>query len=545
MVKKRMHAVLAAIILCAVILGACGTVAGEPAKAISLEERYSVTMGETKDIFAVIDEGLEDRGIVWNNDAEDVLSIRVRSSILPHRLTVTGLKAGTATITATASNGDTAVSVVEVTAATGGSGDDVELDGTLSFGAGHINLKVGEQAGTDINTDSDISYTSTKPSVATVDGEGRITGVSEGVTYIVAVAGGQEARLKVGVTDGARKSITFGEEADAKTNRYGRNYYNSAAGAYMFPYTAAGFEVAFYGSELKAELTGSSADTALNHISVWADGGSLYDGAEGAAEVKMVSRDKREYTLISGLEPGYHTVRVFKRTAHARSDIQNSVMGVVNVSTDGYFGYPPDKPALKIEVYGDSITCGYGNLTDGKTMTSENTDGLRTFSVYAARELGAQVNALGHSGWGMYRSYWNQTDYTWLNYYNKLSPFRSDIWDFESYQPDIVVINLGTNDTSGQYGESIFSYEGFKQAYISFLGNLRTVYADAYIICTYGMMDVNADAKRAIEDAVAAKSDAKMSYLIYKSRAVSGHPLVSAHKNAGTELADKIKSIIN
>lgn len=64
-------------------------------------------------------------------------------------------------------------------------------------------------------------------------------------------------------------------------------------------------------------------------------------------------------------------------------------------------------------------------------------------------------------------------------------PSRPDSkWDLQSWIPDAIVINLGTNDFSGDSPKMNL----YKDAYKNFLSALRTSYPTAYIICTIGTM---------------------------------------------------------
>ena len=59
-------------------------------------------------------------------------------------------------------------------------------------------------------------------------------------------------------------------------------------------------------------------------------------------------------------------------------------------------------------------------------------------------------------------------------------------WDFNNYKPDIVVINLGTNDMN--YATNDATRAEFEEGYIEFLKLVRSHNPDAYIFCTYGVM---------------------------------------------------------
>lgn len=67
-------------------------------------------------------------------------------------------------------------------------------------------------------------------------------------------------------------------------------------------------------------------------------------------------------------------------------------------------------------------------------------------------------------------------------------------------QRDLVVINLGINDTNViNSSEGAYSYEQFREDYIRLIQEVRTLYPDSYILCT----DISASAaqeQKAVED---------------------------------------------
>lgn len=66
----------------------------------------------------------------------------------------------------------------------------------------------------------------------------------------------------------------------------------------------------------------------------------------------------------------------------------------------GRFLTPPEGPARRIEVIGDSITCGYG--VDGADQycpfSAATENHYRTYAAIAARDLGADLATLAWSG---------------------------------------------------------------------------------------------------------------------------------------------------
>ena len=137
----------------------------------------------------------------------------------------------------------------------------------------------------------------------------------------------------------------------------------------------------------------------------------------------------------------------------------------------------------KIELIGDSITCGFGNDTAAIPCgTGEWYDQHNAYLSYGAvlsRALNADFVLSSVSGIGMYRN-WNDENIeepimpdVYENLY--LNKDNSKPYD-DAFQPDLVSICLGTNDLSDGDGKKErlpFNEEKFVLNYIAFI---KTVY---------------------------------------------------------------------
>lgn len=150
----------------------------------------------------------------------------------------------------------------------------------------------------------------------------------------------------------------------------------------------------------------------------------------------------------------------------------------------------PTLPKRKIEFIGNSITCGYGieSTNPREHFMDETENHYYTYAARTARALQAQHIAVARSGIGIYRNYAgpktgnencmpNEYDYTQL--YN-----HSEAWDFHRYTPDVVCINLGTNDTSTEP----YDLKLLEAGYRNFLKKVRGYYPHAKIVYLTGSM---------------------------------------------------------
>ena len=240
------------------------------------------------------------------------------------------------------------------------------------------------------------------------------------------------------------------QQAGNKLTVFGRNAYN-ANGALRLFWTNAGFAVKFEGTSLSVDVSLSSIGAnSLGYLNVYVDGALVPD-----ATVKL-DRNNATYTLVSGLPAGVHTVEVRKRNEAIYSG--SASITVKSIATDGTFLQAPAAPAKTIEFIGDSITSGFGNLvTDGSgDYTSATVEGTLTWAAIASKMLGANANVLSRSGIGYCRraTMHGTSDNSFYDYYTKTAALpgtsvSTAAWDFESNPSDVIVINLGTNDSGG------------------------------------------------------------------------------------------------
>lgn len=194
-------------------------------------------------------------------------------------------------------------------------------------------------------------------------------------------------------------------------------------------------------------------------------------------------------TLADSLGEGAHSLRV--TYAIEGYEKHPEFRGFV-ISGPGSKLLPaPERPKLRIEFIGNSITCGYGTEADsGDTHFSYDTENhTLSYAYLTARALDADFNVVARSGIGMYRSYNGPREGTPDNripaeYDRTLIYDPAHYWDHRSFRPDIICINLGTNDTSvDNYDITLF-----EEAYKKFLAHLHLLQPQAKIVLLTGPM---------------------------------------------------------
>ncbi|NLU27284.1 MAG: cellulase family glycosylhydrolase [Hungateiclostridium thermocellum] len=186
--------------------------------------------------------------------------------------------------------------------------------------------------------------------------------------------------------------------------------------------------------------------------------------------------------LVSGLAEGAHHLVLWKRTEASLGEVQ--FLGFDFGS--GKLLAAPKPLERKIEFIGDSITCAYGNEGTSKeqSFTPKNENSYMSYAAITARNLNASANMIAWSGIGLTMNYGGAPGPLIMDRYPYTLPYSGVRWDFSKYVPQVVVINLGTNDFSTSFADKT----KFVTAYKNLISEVRRNYPDAHIFCCVGPM---------------------------------------------------------
>ncbi len=294
-------------------------------------------------------------------------------------------------------------------------------------------------------------------------------------------------------------------------------------------HSATGIEFSAY-IEGAVELTVTvSADT---YFTVYIDGvrqATRYNVKNGTATL----------TIANFMEGGVHNIRVLKQTESA-----NSLSILKSISFKGQFEEAPAEKDLFIEFLGDSITCGYGNLCANGAEgagSAFNEDATQTYAYLAAQKLGADHSLVSCSGIGVTSSW--SGNFVMKDFFSAQSYHRSTGVNYEkTFTPDIVVINLGTNDSSkGSDGAQ------FKEDAKALIALVRSTYGeDVKIVWAANMMGpcMQTYSQAAINELGGEAAGLYFCTLTENRDGGGAHPSNEAHASAATDLANFIQENI-
>lgn len=285
---------------------------------------------------------------------------------------------------------------------------------------------------------------------------------------------------------------------------------------------------------------------------------------EPTARITLSKREKHIVLFDSPVEKTV-TVRVMKF-----SEAAFGYAGLKSLELEGDLLSSPESPAtasqLKLEFIGDSITCGYGieGVWEKDTFTTQQERPDKAYAFLTAKALGAQVQLCSWSGIGLISNYVDPEtimlpDTHWLMqanwpYTDKSLSLRlgiePEVWDGAGYEPDIVVIHLGTNDISW--------VRGMEERRLEYTAQLRQLIEAVHrrsprakICCCLGIMgeQLNASVEEAVNlfkkdfPNVAAKAVLFTQQLEEDGIAADWHPSAVTHKKAAELLAEALRTL--
>jgi hypothetical protein len=342
------------------------------------------------------------------------------------------------------------------------------------------------------------------------------------------------------------------EANDNRLNWHGRTFEDKAGKKYLIS-SASCLRFRFLGDECRIRLQNGSPPGEYNYISFVVD---------GVHHQKIAVKSSQPFDLaIPNLKKGleFHDVELYKETESSSGQIIISSIEAHNL------GDYPQAKRKKIEFIGNSITAGMDSdpslvpCSEGKPYDQHNA--YEAYGPRVSRTLNMDFMIMAVSGIGVYRNW--STDF----------PVMADIydhtfmtgdpndpkWKFEVFTPDIVCINLGTNDFSD--GDGIterlpFDSSRFINRYVELISKIHAHYPDAKCILLQHPMSGEHNmemfhaclqsVKHAAEESlVNIKPIEIFSFSPFIPGGCGGHPGLKDHERMAEELAAFIRDNID
>lgn len=196
-------------------------------------------------------------------------------------------------------------------------------------------------------------------------------------------------------------------------------------------------------------------------------------------------KGKKTYLIAKGLTDTIHEIEIFKLT----EEMFGKTRFYGFVAEQGTTIVPIENERKKmIEYIGNSITCGYGNEGQNGEIFGPSTENhYMTYAAITSRNFNARHLAVCKSGIGAYRNWDGPSEGNadcMANYYSRI--FLYDEYPLYAFkdQPDLVCINLGTNDFSTQGGDTT----QFMNSYLRLIDTIQSKYYKPDIVCLLGPM---------------------------------------------------------
>ncbi len=329
--------------------------------------------------------------------------------------------------------------------------------------------------------------------------------------------------------------VTF--RADSPEIRYTGRFEKSTDGFVSFNWS---------GTYLQTEFTGSyiainASDTKRNYYNVFIDG----------VQTGVISIAGKDTTIVLArwLKADKHSLRLQKRSEGEQGT--TTIKSLILNTGERLFPAPPKKER-HIEFIGNSITCGYGTegLKKSDPFKAETENCNLAFGCIISRYFNADYTLIAHSGRGAARNYGDTARVSKVSMRELINGTFDMIpenkWNFKDYTPNLVVINLGSNDFSTKPHPL---KEEFLSSYEKIISRLREVYGDVQILC---VAPPKGEAFDFLREYCLLRKDKNLHFAAYLNEVYndstdlgsSGHPNLEGQKKIAMTLIPHISSIM-
>jgi hypothetical protein len=307
----------------------------------------------------------------------------------------------------------------------------------------------------------------------------------------------------------------------------------------------------YSGVSVRASFQGTSISIILNEASAQNYYHVILDHVK--LDKIQTKAGQNTYSIASGLKDTIHEIELFRLTEEQFGKTQ-------------FCGYVLDKGKTLVEIsdkrdhliefIGNSITCGYGNegVNGAGSFSAATENHYMTYAAITSRSLKSRHLAVCKSGIGIYRNYDGPVTGSsdcMPNLYEHIYLYdATPLYQF-AQKPDLICIDLGTNDFSTGKGDSTL----YVSRYLKFIDNLQVKNKNADILCLLGPMLSGTDLVRirkylkVIVDLANAKNTGHVYFFEMSAQTgslgigIDYHPTVAQHLKNAKELVGYISTL--
>lgn len=318
----------------------------------------------------------------------------------------------------------------------------------------------------------------------------------------------------------------------------------------VFVYAGSFVKIKFRGTCISADIS-NHRSYATNYL------GYILDGKQGKFALTQDDMP-HTYTLGKRLTEGEHELLLFKRMDSCH---YFTFYGFV-MEEEGEILPLQDKPQRRIEVFGDSVSCGevsealhYVGKEDPK-HDGEFSNSWYSYSWITARKLNAELHItaqggaalMDKTGWFLGPDYIGmESIYDKIEYNPSIGPTKQ--WNFELWKPHVVIVAIGQNDANPEnfMAEDYHCEKAviWRQHYRAFVEKLMMLYPKAHFILATTILGHDASWDKAIDDVCNELNDARVHHFLYSNNGCGtpGHIRVPEAEKMAEELSTYINSL--
>lgn len=267
---------------------------------------------------------------------------------------------------------------------------------------------------------------------------------------------------------------------------------------------------------------------------------AFVDGVRNETRYEIKEKGSHELVIAEGLEKGEHSFKLVRQTEWNHGNIY-----VTALELDGSLTAPPAANELYIEFIGDSLTTGFGNLTNVQAEDDWGGspvyhDATQAYPYMTAQALGADLSVVAIQGIGSACGGHPFTMNEIYGFYPRVN--ERDYTYEEERSADIVVINMLAND-AGYRREAKLTPQDIVAKAKELCEMARAAHPDALIV--FSPASFKDKVEEMIENELGGEKEGYyMTQIPLDGKGKSGHPSIEGHQSGTDHLVEYLGDLI-